>query len=80
MLFHNDVMAHRKAKPGAFACWFGREKGIEYLLFDLRRDAGAIVADANFDPVTEILRRGGQRRFKAVSSFYLAFVCCVESV
>src|SRR5436190_10693938 len=52
MLFHHDVVAHRQAKPGALASRFGRRKGIEYLLFYLRRNSHAIVADADFDLMT----------------------------
>jgi hypothetical protein len=32
MLFHDDVMAHRQTKSGAFTRRLGREKGVEYLL------------------------------------------------
>src|SRR5260370_408136 len=73
MLFHDDVMAHRKTKPGAFTRRFGREEGIEYLLFYFGRYSSAIVADADLHLVTKILRRGGQRRLEAVTGFCLAF-------
>src|SRR4051794_23509442 len=52
MLFHHDVVAHRQPEPGALASRFGRKKGIEYLLFYLRRNSHAIVADADFYFVT----------------------------
>jgi hypothetical protein len=58
VLFHDDVMAHRKTKSGAFTGRFGCEEGIEYLLFYFGRYSGAIVTDADLDLVTKILRRG----------------------
>ena len=56
MLFHDDVMAHRQSKPGAFAGRLGRKERIEHLFLDLGRDAGAVVANADFDGVAEISR------------------------
>jgi hypothetical protein len=49
MLFHDDVVAHRQAKPGTFARGFGRKEWIEYLRFDLFRDTGSIVANTDFN-------------------------------
>ena len=69
MLFYDDVVTHRQPKSGAFARRLGREKRVEYFLFDLVRNSGAVVANANFDFVTEILCRSGQRRFEAVTGF-----------
>jgi hypothetical protein len=80
VLFHDDVMAHRQAKPGAFARGLGREERIEDLLFYFGRDSGAVVANANFDLVTEILRRGAQRWLETITGFGLAFSCAIESV
>src|ERR1700681_303886 len=79
VLFHDDVMAHRKTKSGAFTRRFSREEGIEYLLFYFGRYSSAIVTDADLDLVTKILRRGGQRRLEAITGIFLAFRCRVES-
>ncbi len=54
MLLDDDVVAERKAKPRPLARRFGREEWIEHFLLDLGRDAGAVVADPDFDTVTEI--------------------------
>ena len=67
VLFHDDVMAHRKTKSGAFTRRLGCEEGIEYLRFYFVRYPDAIVADADLDLVTEILRRGSQRRLEAIT-------------
>src|SRR5579872_6731239 len=80
MLFHDDVMTHRKAKSGAFTRRFSREEGIEYLLFYFGRYSSAIVTDADLDLVTKILRRGGQRRLEAITGVHFAFRCRVKSV
>jgi len=80
VLFHDDVMAHRKTKSGAFTRRFSREEGIEYLFFYFGRYSGAIVTDADLDLVTKILRRGGQRRLEAITGIRLAFRRRVESV
>src|ERR1035437_1152210 len=58
MLFHDDVVAHRQAKPGAFARGFGRKEWVEYLRFDLFRDTGSIIANTDFNLVSKVLRRG----------------------
>src|SRR5271154_4416861 len=78
VLFHDDVMAHRKTKSGAFARRFSREEGIKYLLFYFGRYSGAIVTDADLDLVTKILCCDGQRRLEAITGVRLAFRCRVE--
>jgi hypothetical protein len=40
VLFYDDVVAHRQAKPGTFARGLGCEERIEYFLFDSFWDAG----------------------------------------
>ena len=45
----------RQAEPGSFAGRLGGEKRIEHFLLDLGRNADAIVADPDFDAITEIL-------------------------
>ena len=57
VLFHHDVVAHRKTEPGSFACGFSRKEGIEYLLLYLRRNSHAIVTDADFHFISAIFRR-----------------------
>ena len=81
MLFHDDVVAHRQPQPGAFAGWFCREEGIEHLLLHLGRDAGAVVADADFDMVVAPARRGDDQRLELRSSIVgLAFGYRIEAV
>src|SRR5580692_11427466 len=80
MLFHDDVVAHRKTKSRAITRRFGREEGSEYLLLYVRRYSGAIVANTDFHFVTEILRCSGQRWLEAVTGFRFAFRCRVDSV
>src|SRR5258708_34873331 len=53
MLFHHDVVAHRKAKSGALAGGIGGGKGIKHILLYFQRDPGAVVAYPDFHPVTE---------------------------
>src|SRR4029077_3502872 len=57
VLFHDDVMAHRQAKPRTFTRGLGREERVEYFLFDLFRDAGPVIANTDFNLVSEVLRR-----------------------
>ena len=43
VLFYDDVVARRQAKPGTFARGLSREERVEYFLFDLCRDAGPVL-------------------------------------
>ena len=43
VLFYDDVVAHRHAKPGTLARGLGREERVEYFVSDLFRDAGSII-------------------------------------
>src|SRR5262245_48454474 len=65
MLFHDDVVAHGKAKSGAFAGRLSREEWIEYLFFYLGRNARAVVADTDFHRIAETLRRSQQCRLES---------------
>src|SRR5262249_31589975 len=47
----------RQAEAGALAGWLGREEWLKELVSQFRRDADAVVADADFNGVAEILRR-----------------------
>jgi hypothetical protein len=57
VLFYDDVMTYRKTKPCTFARRFSREEGIEHLLLNIGGNAGAIVANADFD----VFRRDGRQ-------------------
>src|SRR5258708_17214624 len=56
VLFYDDVVAHRQAKPGTVARGLGREERVEYFVSDLFRDAGSIIPNTNFNLVSEVLR------------------------
>ena len=45
MLLDDDVAADGKATASAFSSRLGREERVEHLLFHVRRDAGAVVAN-----------------------------------
>ena len=80
MLFHDDVVAHRQAKPGALARRLGGEEGIEHFLLHFQRDTRAVVADPDFHLVAEALCRGAQRRLEALLAGLLALVRGIEAV
>ena len=54
VLFHDDVVTHREAKPGAFACRLGRKERIEHLFLYFGRDAGAVIANPDLHGIAEI--------------------------
>ena len=60
VLLHNYVVRHRKTKAGSFTGWLGGEERVEHLLLHFCRNAGAVVANTNFDAGSEILRGGPQ--------------------
>src|SRR5690242_18283733 len=62
MLLGHDVVANREAEAGPFPGRLGREERLEQLVLDLRRNAGAVVTDADFHLVAEISRRDFQGR------------------
>ena len=80
VLFYDDVVAHRQAKPGTFARGLGCEERIEYFLFDPFWDAGPVIANTDFNPVSEVLGRCGKRRIEPVTGFRFAFRRGVKSV
>ena len=80
VLFYDDVVAHRQAKPGTLARGLGREERVEYFLSDLFRDAGSIIPNTNFNLVSEVLRRGGKHWLEAVTDFHFALRRGVKSV
>src|SRR5580658_2815188 len=61
MLLDDDVVTNGQAKASTLSGWFGREEGIEHLLPDLGRNAGAVVAYPDFDAVAEVPGRGSER-------------------
>ena len=81
MLLDDDVVTDGQAKPGPFAGGLGREERIEHLLLHLGRNAGAVVADPDFDAVAEVLGRGSQRGL-VVAAIRLRLALCrgVEAV
>src|SRR5271157_3186764 len=80
MLLDDDVVTEREAKSGALAGRLGGEERIEHLFLHLRRDAGAIVADADLDPVTQTFGRGSKRRLETFSAPSLALGRGIEAV
>src|SRR5665213_2955141 len=54
VLFHDDVVTHRQSEPGAFTRRLGRKERVEHLFLHLGRNAGAVVANPDFDMVTEV--------------------------
>ena len=74
MLLGHDVVADREAEAGSLAGRFGREERLKKLVFDLRWDTDAIVADSDFDHIAEIARRHPQSRLEVrLASLPLAF-------
>src|SRR5579871_1931185 len=80
MLFHDDIVAHRQAKPGTFARRLGGKERIEYLFFYLLRNAGAVVANANLDAVTEVSGRRGKGWLVAVPHLCFPFHDCIDTI
>src|ERR1700733_2138921 len=67
MLLHNDVVTDGKTEPSSFPGRLGRKERVEQLFLNLRRNTGAIVANSDFDAVTEVLGRRSQRRLVVTS-------------
>src|SRR5689334_2984816 len=81
MLLSHDVVADREAEAGPFPGRLGREEWLEQLVLDLRRNAGAVVPDADLDRITEIPRRNLQGRPEIrVVSLLLPFGGRIEAV
>ena len=76
MLLDDDVVTERKAEPGAFAGRLGGEERIEHLFLHFGRNAGAVVADPDFDAVAEVFGRGGKRRLVVAA---VGFALCAWS-
>ena len=55
MLLHDDVVSDGQAKASALSSRLRREEGIEHLFPDLGRNAGAVVANPDFNFVAKVL-------------------------
>ena len=71
MLLHDYVVSNREAKPGALSGWFGREEGIEHLISDLDRNAGAVIANRDRHAVAKVPRRSRNSRLIAIALILL---------
>src|SRR5580700_7769990 len=81
MLLGDDVPADRQTEAGALAGRLGGEERLKQLVPDLGRNAGAVVADADFDRLAEIVRRRCQGRLElGVASLPLALGGGVEAI
>src|SRR5256885_15823159 len=70
VLLDNNVEAQRKPETGALARGFGSEEWVEHLLPHLGRNARAVIANSDFDAVTEVSGRGGKRRLKTSEAIF----------
>jgi hypothetical protein len=61
----NDVMSDQEAEPRSFPGRFGGEERIEHLVPDLGGDAGAVVANPDFDRVAKLPGGGAEDRLEA---------------
>jgi hypothetical protein len=80
VLLYDDVVAHREAKSGTFTRGLGREERVEYLFFDIFRNARSVIAYPDFNLVSEIFRRSGKDWLEAVTGFHLALRRSVKSI
>jgi hypothetical protein len=58
MLLDDNVVADREAKTGALSGRLCGEEGVEHLVFDIRRNASAVIADLDFHAIAKIFGRG----------------------
>jgi hypothetical protein len=68
VLLDDDVVADGEAKSRAFPGRFGREERVEHLFFHVRRDAGAVIANPDFNLITEVLCGGRKSRLVVVAN------------
>ncbi len=80
VLLHDNVVTEGKPKPCPLAGRLGREKRIEYLFLHVRRNAGAIVTNADFDTIAEAARRSDKHRLEVLAGLCLALGRRVEAV
>jgi hypothetical protein len=67
MLFDDDVVADREAKPGALSGRFGGKKGVEHLVLHRRRNSSAVVADPDFHTIAKVFGGRSQGRLVVAS-------------
>jgi hypothetical protein len=77
MLFHDNVVAYGKPQPGSLAGRLGREERVEHFLLHSGRDAGPIVADANFNIFATVPRPSAQH---GAPSFWRVTPCLPRKV
>src|SRR5215471_9757467 len=65
MLLHDDVVSDGQAEASTLTSRLCREEGIEHLVPDLGRNAGAVVANRDLYAVAEVLCRSRKSGFKA---------------
>src|SRR5882724_54881 len=81
VLFHDNVMAHRKTESGAFAGRLGRIEWVEHLVLHLGGDAGAVVANAYLYRLTEVFCSRADKGLKArIAALHLALGHRIKSV
>ena len=81
MLLGHDIVADRKPQAGPLAGRLGREERLEQLVLDLDWNTGAVIADADFNCISEISRRHLQVRLEVwVASLPLVFGGGVEAI
>src|SRR5262245_25873195 len=81
MLLDNDVVADGEAKTSAFSGRLGREERVEHLFLNVRRHAGAIVADSDFHTIAKVFGRGRESRLVvATIGFRSALGCSIEAI
>ena len=61
MLLDDDVVTNGQAQPSPFTGRLCRGNWVEQLLLHLGWNASAVVADGDFDAVTEVLGRSSKR-------------------
>jgi len=54
MLLHDDVMAEREPEARPFPGGLRREEGVEHLLLDLGRYAGAVVSYPDLNAIAKV--------------------------
>src|SRR5215472_12711006 len=81
MLFGDNVVANRKAEARPFAAGLCGEERLKEIVFDLRWNANAVVADVDFNRIAQIARRHLQGRLELrVAPLFLAFGSSIEAI
>src|SRR5215831_14807637 len=81
MLLGHDVVADRKPEARPLAGRLGGEEWLKQLVFDFHWNANAVVADVDFDRITQIACRHLQGRLELwVAPLLLAFGSRVEAI